>query len=71
MERLRRIASEMDVVCTLDRAVNLPIADTFGTIDPYITVTIVEGDPKSPKYDGPTKGRGSLLLVVVCCLCVF
>ena len=40
----------MDLVITLDRGEFLPIADMFGTIDPYITINIVEGNPLSSKY---------------------
>ncbi|CAD7970509.1 unnamed protein product [Amoebophrya sp. A120] len=57
-QKLRKLQKESDLVVHLDRAADLPKADLFGTIDPYITVSIVEGDPKAPNYDGPTKGRG-------------
>ncbi len=58
LKRLDSLSGHMDLVCTLDHAVNLPKADTWGTIDPYITMTIVEGNPLASDYHGPTTGRG-------------
>ncbi len=60
VEKLKKIVKENDLLVTLHKAEHLPIADMFGTIDPYVTISIVEGDPKDPKFQGPTKGRGTL-----------
>ena len=59
-KRLSSLIDSMDLCCVLDRGAGLPIADTFGTIDPYITMTIVEGDPRkrSVLSQHPTGGRG-------------
>jgi len=57
-QKLAQLQAENDLVVFLEKASDLPKADLFGTIDPYITVAIVEGDPCAPNYDGPTKGRG-------------
>lgn len=58
LKRLDSLSQHMDLVCTLESAANLPKADTWGTIDPYITMTIVEGNPLAGDYNGPTKQRG-------------
>lgn len=57
-DQLRRIVSDMDLLISVDKAANLPKADWFGTIDPYLTIAIVEGDPRSPGWKGPTEHRG-------------
>ena len=62
-KHLDLLGNTMDLCCTLEHAQNLPKADTFGTIDPYVTLTIVEGNPKLPNFTGPTVGRGRFLVV--------
>ncbi|CAD7946348.1 unnamed protein product [Amoebophrya sp. A25] len=57
-QRLVKMQQESQLFIQLDKATDLPKADLFGTIDPYITVSIVEGDPNAPDYEGPTTGRG-------------
>lgn len=55
---MQDLVNNNELIITLDKGEHLPIADLFGTIDPYITINIVKGDPLDSKYNGPTKGRG-------------